>query len=483
MLFNSVEFLIFFPVVFVLYFITPHKYRWTVLLAASYYFYICWEPFYITLIITSTIIDYFLSKKIRRTEKLSTKKQLLILSLTANLGLLFLFKYFNFFNDSLRTVFGYIDCSYNVPEIEILLPVGISFYTFQTLSYTIDIYYNRLEPEKHFGKFALFVSFFPQLVAGPIERATNLLPQFNQKVSFDYNRIKDGFVIVLWGYFQKTVIADRLSIYVDAVYDNPEDFDGSRVWIATYFFAFQILCDFSGYTDIARGCAKMLGFDLMCNFKQPYFSTSITDFWRRWHISLSSWFRDYVYFPMGGNRVKIRRAYINLALVFVISGLWHGASWTFVIWGCLHAVYVVLEKFFKIKVNSDSLRLKNIAQWLRAIIVFHFVVLAWVFFRAGTVGEAFLLIHNMFVFDIDSFFQIGFYKKGVYDISKFDLILSFVLVIVLLCINYLEVLYGRLHRLISSQNTIVRWGIYYGLIVSLIELSIKDYSQFVYFQF
>ena len=483
MLFNSVEFLIFFPTVFIAYFATPHKYRWSILLISSYYFYICWEPFYITLIISSTFIDYFLSKKISSTDSINVKKRLLFTSLVANLGLLFVFKYFNFFNDSMRVVINYMDYSYNVPELEILLPVGISFYTFQTLSYTIDIYYNRLTPEKHFGRFALFVSFFPQLVAGPIERAKSLLPQFSKKISFDYNMVRDGFIIVLWGYFQKTVIADRLSIYVDAIYDNPEDFQGVRVWVATYFFALQIFCDFSGYTDIARGCAKMLGFDLIFNFKQPYFSRSITEFWRRWHISLSTWFRDYVYFPMGGNRVRIRRAYVNLAIVFVISGLWHGASWKFVIWGALHAVYVVLEKLFKIPNDTNSLRLKNIGQWVRVIITFHLVVLAWVFFRAGSLGDALLLIENMFNFTSEESIKIGFYKKGVYDISRFDLILSFVLVVFLLFVNYLEILYGRINTLIGKQSILVRWLIYYGFLISLIELSIKDYSQFVYFQF
>lgn len=356
MLFNSIEFIIFFLFVVAVYYLTTNKYRWFVLLVASYYFYMSWNPFYIILIAGSTVIDYLIALRISNTKEVLVKKKLLIISLLANLGLLFTFKYFNFLNQSLCQTFEYFGFNYSVPDLQILLPVGISFYTFQTLSYTIDVYRGDLKPEKHFGRFALFVTFFPQLVAGPIERASHFLPQFKNRIEFNYERIKEGLVIVLWGFFQKIVIADRLAIYVDAVYDNPDDFTGLRVWIASYFFAFQIFCDFSGYTDIARGCAKILGFDLMFNFNQPYLSRSVTEFWRRWHISLSTWFRDYLYFPLGGSKVKIGRVYFNLAIIFVVSGLWYGASWTFVIWGVIHALYMVSERFFMSELQISYLK-------------------------------------------------------------------------------------------------------------------------------
>lgn len=331
MLFNSLEFIIFFPIVVALYFALNPKYRWILLLIASYYFYMCWNYKYIILIAASTIIDYIAGICIYHTRKKYLKTLFLLTSLMTNLGLLFFFKYFNFFGDSFNYVFEKFNIFYRVPAYHFLLPVGISFYTFQTLSYTIDIYKEGHKPEYHFGKFALFVSFFPQLVAGPIERSTNLLPQFHKNFTFDYNRIKSGIVQMCWGFFKKVVIADRLAEYVNAVYNNASDYQGLPLIIATVFFAFQIYCDFSGYSDIAIGSAKILGYDLMQNFRRPYLAVNIQDFWRRWHISLSTWFRDYVYIPLGGSRVKKLRWHFNLFITFLISGLWHGAEWTFII--------------------------------------------------------------------------------------------------------------------------------------------------------
>ena len=331
MFFNSLEFAVFFPIVVGLYLLTPERFRWTLLLAASYYFYAAWKAEYLILILVSTLIDYTVALRMEKASNPAKRRSWLIVSLCSNLGILFSFKYFNFFNDSVRTVFDQFNIFYDVPAFEVLLPVGISFYTFQTLSYTIDVYRGQRPAERHIGIFALYVAFFPQLVAGPIERSTRLLPQFFKKVELTYERTVDGLRLMLWGFFKKLVIADRVGAYVDVVYASPDDHSGMTVLIATYFFAFQIFCDFSGYSDIAIGSARILGYDLMDNFRRPYFSKSISEFWRRWHISLSTWFRDYVYIPLGGNRVVKWRWYYNLMVVFVVSGLWHGANWTFVV--------------------------------------------------------------------------------------------------------------------------------------------------------
>jgi alginate O-acetyltransferase complex protein AlgI len=342
MLFNSLHFLFFFPAVVALYFATPARYRWALLLAASYYFYAAWRLEYVVLIMVSTLADYLCGLRMGRLATKRERKPWLILTLVVNLGLLFVFKYLDFFGDSLRALFNQFNIFYDVPAYNLLLPVGISFYTFQTLSYSIEVYRGNQKPERHLGIFALYVSFFPQLVAGPIERSTRLLPQFWVQHGFDASRAASGFRLILWGFFKKIVIADRLAIYVNDVYGNPGAQDGLTLLVATYFFAFQIYCDFSAYSDIAIGSARIMGYDLMQNFRRPYFARSIQEFWQRWHISLSTWFRDYVYIPLGGNRVPKWRWYVNLMAVFLVSGLWHGAAWTFVVWGALHGGYLIV---------------------------------------------------------------------------------------------------------------------------------------------
>ena len=307
MLFNSLQFLAFFPVVVAVYFAMPKRLRWAFLLAASYYFYMCWKPEYVLLIWASTAVDYIAGLQMSKAINKSSRRAWLALSLSTNLGILFSFKYWNFFSENVRDLLGRMDVTAGIPEFDLLLPVGISFYTFQTLSYSVDVYRGRLEPERHLGRFALYVAFFPQLVAGPIERASRLLPQFWQDIDFDYDRMGSGLRQMTWGMFKKVVVADRLAIYVDSVYSDPSAHQGLPVVAATYFFAFQIYCDFSGYSDIAIGAARVLGFDLMENFKRPYFARSVSDFWRRWHISLSTWFRDYVYIPLGGSRTTPSR--------------------------------------------------------------------------------------------------------------------------------------------------------------------------------
>ena len=399
MLFNSLEFLVFLPLVALVFFRLRHGQRWAWLLAASYFFYMWWKPAYAVLIFGSTVVDYFVALKMAETGSRGAKRALLGVSLAVNLGLLFTFKYLDFFNDALTDGLALAGIAWDAPELGLLLPVGISFYTFQTLSYTIDVYRGRLEPRRHFGTFALFVSFFPQLVAGPIERASRLLPQLETEVHPDRARFVEGGKRILWGMFKKVVVADRLAIYVDAVYADPGAHEGLTLILATYLFAFQIYADFSGYSDMAIGSARILGYDLMENFKRPYFARNISDFWRRWHISLSTWFRDYVYIPLGGNRVGPLRWHVNLMIVFVVSGLWHGANWTFIVWGALHGAYLIgaiLTAGLRARV-AGALGMGDRPRMLRAwevCITFHLALFAWVFFRADSVGDAFAVFQG-----------------------------------------------------------------------------------------
>ncbi len=341
MLFNTLNYLCFFPIVVLVYFLLATKLRWIWLLFASYFFYMCWKPEYALLIFTSTLVTWVSSLLIHKYESLGKKKFFLVSSLLINLGILFFFKYYGFFQLNTNGLLSYLNININLPNFDILLPVGISFYTFQALGYTIDVYQKKIKPELNLGKYALFVSFFPQLVAGPIERSTHLLPQFSQKFTFDYDRIKDGLIIIIWGLVKKVVIADRLAMFVNPVYDNPTAYSGLNLILATVFFAFQIYADFSSYSDIAVGSAKVMGFDLMENFRRPYLAKTIGEFWRRWHISLSTWFRDYLYLPLGGSRVSKLCYFRNILIIFVVSGIWHGASWNFLVWGALHGFYMI----------------------------------------------------------------------------------------------------------------------------------------------
>ena len=363
MLFNSFEFLLFFPTVCVIYFLLgSNKYRNPFLLLASYFFYMNWKPIYAVLILTSTVLTYvcgLLLEKYAPNKK--KQKGFLITSLILNFGILFVFKYFNFINESVFSALSCVGLRWTVPNLDILLPVGISFYTFQAVGYSIDVYRGTIKAERNFLTYALFVSFFPQLVAGPIERAKNLLPQFHEEHKFNPDDVIEGFKLMLWGYFMKLCIADAISGYVNAVFRNVANHNGASMLLATIYFTFQVYCDFAGYSQIAIGAARVMGYRLMQNFRQPYLSSSIKEFWRRWHISLSSWFMDYLYIPMGGNRVKYGRHLLNLMITFLISGLWHGANWTFVLWGALHGSYLILENVIlkSIKFNI-CLRITNI---------------------------------------------------------------------------------------------------------------------------
>ena len=394
MLFNSLDFLVFFPVVVVLYYLLPHRVRWLMLLVASCLFYMAFIPAYILILGFTIVIDYFAGLWIASAEG-QRRKWYLWLSLAANVGILAVFKYYNFFADNLNFLLG--PQQRHFPMLGMLLPIGLSFHTFQAMSYTIEVYRGNQQAERHFGIYALYVMFFPQLVAGPIERPQNMLHQFHEKHTFSFPRAADGLRWIYWGLFKKMVVADRLSPFVDAVFNGPdaEKYGALATAAATIAFAIQIYCDFSGYSDVAIGTAKVLGFKLMENFRRPYFATNIQVFWSRWHISLSTWFRDYVYIPLGGNRVGTLRRYGNVAVVFLVSGFWHGANWTFLIWGALHTVFnlgtMALREWGVLRRLPDSWPVKV----LGGLTTFGLVSFAWIFFRASSLSDALSLVKTL----------------------------------------------------------------------------------------
>ncbi|MEE9381940.1 MAG: MBOAT family O-acyltransferase [Nannocystaceae bacterium] len=392
MLFNSLDFLWFFPAAVGAYYAVAPKRRWIVLLTSSYLFYMWWRVDFAVLIFGSTVVDYIAAGTIASSEGKRKRRLLLGVSLATNLGLLFIFKYLGWATKEFHEIARSVVPSADPPILEFMLPVGISFYTFQTLSYTIDVYRGKLQPERHFGRFAVFVAFWPQLVAGPIERATHLIPQLRKGSPWNSEMAISGFRQVVWGMFKKVVVADRLAIYVDTVYGAPENYGGWALLAATYFFAFQIYADFSGYSDIAIGSSKILGIDLMQNFRRPYFALSMGEFWRRWHISLSTWFRDYVYIPLGGNRTSRGRWYLNILIVFVVSGLWHGANWTFLVWGAVHGGVLIIEATLQRYRFAHAVRNLRWLHGVRLLVTFHLALAAWVFFRADSLSDAGVVI-------------------------------------------------------------------------------------------
>ncbi|MEO1807520.1 MAG: MBOAT family O-acyltransferase [Bacteroidota bacterium] len=480
MLFNSLDFLIFFPVIVGLYFALSPKYRWVLLLGASYYFYMCWKAEYIILIVFSTLVDYFAAGQMARIQEKKKRRPFLYLSLLSNLGLLFFFKYWNFFSGETRALLDSWNIMVDVPTFQLLLPVGISFYTFQTLSYTIDVYNGKLEPEKNLGRFALYVSFFPQLVAGPIERATHLLPQLRKTFDFDYQRVVSGLQQMLWGFFKKVVIADRLAVYVNEIYASPGDENGLALLLATYFFAFQIYCDFSGYSDIAIGAARVMGYDLMENFRTPYLSRSIREFWSRWHISLSTWFRDYLYIPLGGNRVPQVRWFLNLFIVFVVSGFWHGANWTFLIWGALHGSYLVAEILWKrlpfAQFRGMPPKFKSI---LAVGITFHLTLLAWVFFRANSLGDATTVIRS--VVELPLTLSVEMIRETINQAGGLTwLVTAFILVLFVFADPVMD---KAIKKLRSGKSISYAVGIFASILSGIIILGYFGEVEFIYFQF
>lgn len=472
MLFNSLHYLLFFPLVVLVYYLVPDRFRWVLLLGASVYFYMVWRPVYIVLILFSAGVDFWASRQMEKRDTRRERRPFLWMSLISNLGLLFTFKYFNFFITEFEALVHWMGMDYTAPALKLLLPMGISFYTFQTLSYTIDVYKGTLKAEKHFGIFSLFVTFFPQLVAGPIERASHLLPQFREKHRFDYDETVYALNKIFYGLFKKVVVADRLGAYVTDVYAHPGTSGSMAVIVATIFFAIQIYCDFSGYSDIAIGSARILGFRLMENFRRPYLSQSIAEFWRRWHISLSTWFRDYVYIPLGGNRVVKWRWYYNVLITFSISGIWHGAAWTFLIWGALHGGYMVfalITEKQRIKIaNAVGLKAgRKINTLANVLVTIALVCLAWVFFRAETVHDAVIMLKKVVFFD----FQLGM-NAIVGNGGIFNFILC-VFVAFLLLISYMLPYDLRLRYPKLFILTVIFLMLFLG----------NDGKEFIYFQF
>ena len=478
MLFNSIEFAIFLPVVFVGYWFVTNKNlkaQNLLLLAASYLFYGWWDWRFLSLIAFSSLVDYFIGLKLSEAKEDAKRKLLLAISISINLGFLGFFKYYNFFAESFADAFTLLGTSIEVERLNIILPVGISFYTFQTLSYSIDIYRRKLEPSKDIIAFFTFVSFFPQLVAGPIERATNLLPQFYKKREFDYAKATDGLRQILWGLFKKIVIADNCAEVANIIFNNSADQSGSTLLLGTLLFTFQIYCDFSGYSDIAIGVSRLFGFNLMQNFAFPYFSRDIAEFWRRWHISLSTWFRDYLYIPLGGSRGGTGMKVRNTFIIFIVSGFWHGANWTFIVWGALNAMYFL--PLLLLNRNRNNLEtvaqgkyLPSIGEAVSMLSTFLLTMLAWIFFRAENLGHAFEVIA-------------GIFSSSLFTVPSEVPKLTLLLLCFFVSIEWL----GRdgqyaIERLGLNVKAPIRWAFYYMLIIAIFSFAGKQ-QEFIYFQF
>lgn len=482
MLFNSLDFAIFLPIVFILYwFVTKENLRLQniLLLVSSYFFYACWDWRFLFLLIFSTALDYFTGIKIFDSSNKRKKLFWLWLSICVNLGFLGVFKYYNFFVASFADGLKLLGLNVNLGSIQVILPVGISFYTFHGLSYVLDLYNNKIKPERNFVDYSVFVSFFPLLVAGPIERATHLLPQIIKKRVFNYASAVDGLRQILWGLFKKIVIADNCAEYANIIFNNSEAYTGSTLVLGALFFTFQIYCDFSGYSDIALGTARLFGIDLLRNFAFPYFSRDIAEFWRRWHISLSSWFRDYLYIPLGGSKggtwMKIRNTFI----IFLVSGFWHGANWTFIFWGLLNAIYIMPSIVFNTNRNNLDIvargkYLPTLKEFMAIVITFSLTVFAWIFFRANNVSHAFNYISEIF-------------SSSLLTLPYFEGIQGAFPIVLLTGIFIIIEWLGReqqyaLAKLGTKWNRLMRYSIYYLLIITIYFFGGKE-QQFIYFQF
>lgn len=479
MIFNSLDFAIFLPIVFTLYWLLRKKnlkLQNALIVISSYVFYGWWDYRFLSLILFSTIIDYGIGICLTHESNPTKRKLLLFTSIFVNLGFLGFFKYYNFFLENFINAFSFLGYPINSNSLNIILPVGISFYTFQTLSYTIDVYKRKLEPSRSFIRFAAFVSFFPQLVAGPIERATNLLPQFNQKRIFNKTEAKEGLRQILWGLFKKVVIADNCAQFANIVFNNYEEYSGITLFVGALMFTFQIYCDFSGYSDIAIGTSKLFGFKLMRNFAYPYFSRDIAEFWRRWHISLSTWFRDYLYIPLGGSRGSKFHKVRNIFIIFIVSGFWHGANWTFIVWGALNAAFYL--PLLLIKRNRNNLDIVDLNfSWIslkevfNILITFILTVLAWVFFRSKDISSAFGYLAQMF--------------GG--DFLNIHLDIPITLILFILFLFSVEWLNRRRDFGICSLEKLLpisagRWSLYLFLVLSVLFFA-GDQQEFIYFQF
>jgi len=474
MIFTSLEYLIFLPIVLAVFWATPYQRRWAFLLVVSYVFYMFWKAEYALIMLTLTIVDYFAGIRIANAATQSSRRLWLAGSIVANLSMLFFFKYYNFAASEASALLHKFGSDLHIPLADIILPLGISFHTFQAMGYTLDIYHNRIKPEKHIGYFALFIAYFPQIVAGPIERAGHLLVQLKEKQHFSYERAREGFFLILLGFFKKLVIADNLAVYVDQCYGSWASMGGASLLLATYAFAFQIYADFSGYTDIARGSAKLLGVDLVINFRMPYLADSVGEFWRRWHVSLTSWFRDYVYKPLLATPQKCSRT-AAVFIVFLLSGIWHGANWTFVAWALLNALFYFL--------NGRAIALKP--SWfsnpklrpLRVFITFNLIAITWVFFRADSISSAFGILRRI------AGYILGIGGNGIWGEESIYFfwvgMLAGVLILIAECIQQSSPSIAL--RVMNSRP--LRWTIYFFLVYSTILLGNLGAKQFIYFQF
>lgn len=498
MLFNSLHFLIFFPIVLAVYYIIPQNVRHFWLLISSYFFYMCWNPKYSLLLLTCTVITYLsglLMDLVRsrpgdENVRVRQKKLIVAAGFIFNLGILFFFKYFNFASDLLFNALGHLGLNASAPKTDVLLPVGISFYTFQALSYTADVYREEIPVERNFIKYALFVSFFPQLVAGPIERSKNLLSELSQARKFDFNSFRDGFLLMMWGYFLKIVLADRIAIVVDTVYNDHDAYPGWYLVIASALFAIQIYCDFAGYSTIATGAAQMLGVKLMDNFSAPYSARSVAEFWRRWHISLTSWFRDYLYIPLGGNRKGELRKWFNILVVFFASGLWHGASLHFVAWGMINGLFQVIGEA-TLSVRKKIVDLLHLTpqtigfRIVQTIVTFCLVDFAWIFFRADSIHTANEIIGSIFTANNPwILFDGSVYSLGL-DEKNFRLMIAGI--IILLLTDLLNRKNIVIRKIIERQDYPVRWICIVSIVMVILTFGIwgsgYDSNNFIYFQF
>ena len=478
MLFNSAQFLIFFPLVTLLYFLAPQRMRWVLLLGASCVFYMAFIPAYILILVVTILIDYFAAIRIEQSVGASKRRWLLV-SIISTCLVLFAFKYLDFFTANLNGLARFVGWNYGLKTLAIVLPIGLSFHTFQSLSYVVEVYRGQQKAERHFGIYSLYVMFYPQLVAGPIERPQNLLHQFREEHRFEYDRVTSGLKLMAWGLFKKAVIADRLAIYVNSVYAHQSEFSGLACVLATIAFAYQIYCDFSGYSDIAIGAARVMGFTLMTNFNAPYQSASIAEFWRRWHISLSTWFRDYVYIPLGGNRGSTGRWCLNLLITFVVSGLWHGANWTFIIWGAMNGMYLVLGAAL-CPIRCSLCRLLGLDEHtagiygLRVVFTFTLTCFAWVFFRAPSLRDAGHILSRIL--------HRGSGRLGVEGFSTID-VWVVILSVVLLETVQIWKRQGPIQPRLKALPIVIRWPAYYALLFVVLVLGVFQHSQFIYFQF
>jgi alginate O-acetyltransferase complex protein AlgI len=484
MLFNSLQYLLFFPLVSILFFLISHPYRWLLLLLASCYFYMYFKPIYILILFFTIVIDYYAGIAIYNAHSPKRKRNYLIISIVANVLVLAIFKYFNFINFNISELLKLGSIQNPIPFLDILLPIGLSFHTFQAMSYTIEVYRGNQLPEKHFGYYSLYVMFFPQLVAGPIERPQNILHQFHEEKKFNTHSAILGLRLILIGLCKKVIVADNLSVLVNNVYGNLAEQNGITLWIAAIFFSVQIYCDFSGYSDIAIGSAKVMGFDLMKNFNQPYFSQNIKEFWAKWHISLSTWFRDYLYIPLGGNRVSKWKQYRNTLLVFAISGLWHGANFTFMFWGFLHGIMVCISNLLKDWKLNWLNGTSGISKLFFGFLLFLLVTIAWVYFRAASLSDAHYILSKM-LFNLLPSINALLNGQAIFSALHLENSLELVKLVLysfsIFAFDYLQN-QNRTKRLFQ-QNKWFRYSTYYVAVLLIIFCANTGDSAFIYFQF